>query len=112
MALRPDGGLSLRLAGCPDWTLPDLPDFREDPFRAVPSRAVPWRLAYQSLTWLPALAEAAPARALALALAWSRANPWGQPADPLSLHPARSRPGPRCGSGSSRFRAPGRRRRS
>ncbi|MCF4129724.1 heparinase II/III domain-containing protein [Methylobacterium sp. SyP6R] len=87
VALRQEGGLTLRLAGCPDWTLPEPPDFREDPFRAVPSRAIPWRLAYQSLTWLLALAEAAPARALALAQAWSRANPWGQPADPLSLHP-------------------------
>lgn len=87
VVLRPDGGLSLRLAGCPDWTLPESPDFREDPFRAVPSRAIPWRLAYQSLTWLLPLAEAAPARALGLAQAWSRANPWGQPADPLSLHP-------------------------
>lgn len=87
VALRPDGGLVLRLAGCPDWALPDRPDFDEDPFRAAPVRAVPWRLAYQSLTWLLALAEPAPGRALGLAQAWSRANPWGQPADPLSLHP-------------------------
>ncbi|MGE7413773.1 heparinase II/III domain-containing protein [Methylobacterium tarhaniae] len=87
VVLRPDGSLSLRLAGCPDWALPESPDFREDPFRAVPSRAIPWRLAYHSLTWLLPLAEAAPARALSLAQAWSRANPWGQPADPLSLHP-------------------------
>ncbi|WP_269153940.1 heparinase II/III family protein [Methylobacterium currus] len=87
VALRPDGGLALRLAGCPDWALPEAPSFREDPFRAAPSRAISWRLAYQSLTWLLALAETAPARALALAQAWSRANPWGQPADPLSLHP-------------------------
>ncbi|TGE01777.1 heparinase II/III domain-containing protein [Methylobacterium nonmethylotrophicum] len=86
--LRPDGGLTLRLAGAPDWPLPETPSFREDPFRAVPVRAVPWRLAYQSLGWLLALSETAPARALALAQAWSRANPWGQPADPLSLHPA------------------------
>ncbi|WP_048437196.1 hypothetical protein, partial [Methylobacterium platani] len=88
VALRPDGGLALRLAGAPDWPLPEAPSFREDPFRATPSLAIPWRLAYQSLAWLAALAEAAPARALALAQAWSRANPWGQPADPLSLHPA------------------------
>lgn len=88
VAARADGSLALRLAGGPDWILPEAPSFREDPFRATPSLAVPWRLAYQSLSWLPALAEAAPARALALAQAWSRANPWGQPADPLSLHPS------------------------
>ncbi|TNC07572.1 hypothetical protein FF100_31875 [Methylobacterium terricola] len=87
VALRPDGGLVLRLAGGPDWPLPEDPGFRDDPFRATPSVSIPWRLAYQSLSWLPALAEAAPARALGLAQAWSRANPWGQPADPLSLHP-------------------------
>lgn len=87
VSLRPDGSVVLRLAGCPDWPLPEAPSFREDPFRATPAASIPWRLAYHSLAWLPALAEAAPARALGLAQGWSRANPWGQPADPLSLHP-------------------------
>ncbi|WP_236960855.1 hypothetical protein [Methylobacterium durans] len=75
--------LALRLAGAPDWPLPRAPDWREDPFRSVP-----WRLDYQSLAWLTALSgEAGRALALDLALSWSRANSWGQPADPLSLHP-------------------------
>lgn len=69
----------LRLASLPDWSLPDVPDWRADPYRSVP-----WRLEFQSLAWLPALGEAAPA----LAAAWAQDNPWGQPADPLSLHPA------------------------
>ncbi len=75
----------LSLAGLPDWMLPDGPDWREDPFRSVA-----WRLAYQSLSWLLPLA-AAPGDAdhvRSIATAWSRANPWGQPADGLSLHPA------------------------
>ncbi|MGX7707159.1 heparinase II/III domain-containing protein [Methylobacterium sp. Gmos1] len=88
VGVRPDGVPVLRLAGCPDWPLPEIPAFDEDPFRGAPARAIPWRLAYQSLAWLSALSETAPARALALAQAWSRANPWGQPSDPLSLHPA------------------------
>ncbi|BAU89242.1 hypothetical protein MPPM_0637 [Methylorubrum populi] len=75
----------LSLAGLPDWTLPEAPDWREDPFRSVA-----WRLAYQSLAWLLPLAglPGGAARARAIAAAWSRANPWGQPADGLSLHPA------------------------
>ena len=76
----PDGGHCLRLAGAPDWPRPAAPAWREDPCRAGP-----WRLAYQSLSWLPALPDA---EACARAAAWSGANPWGQPADPLSLHPA------------------------
>lgn len=75
----------LSLAGLPDWTLPAAPDWREDPFRSVA-----WRLAYQSLAWLLPLA-ALPGiamRAQSIAASWSRANPWGQPADGLSLHPA------------------------
>ncbi|GJD52834.1 hypothetical protein OPKNFCMD_5601 [Methylobacterium crusticola] len=80
---RPDGAVSLRLAGAPDWTLPEAPGWAEDPFRSAA-----WRLDYQSLSWLLPLAAEAPARAVALALAWSRANPWGRPADPLSLHPS------------------------
>jgi len=66
------------LAGQPAWPLPEAPDWREDPFRAVA-----WRLDYQSLTWLSGLPEAP-----RLAAAWAAANPWGQPADALSLHPA------------------------
>ncbi|MEH3117561.1 MAG: heparinase II/III family protein [Methylorubrum populi] len=83
---RLDGGsVVLSLAGLPDWTLPAAPDWREDPFRSVA-----WRLAYQSLSWLLPLAALpeGSARAGTLAAAWSRANPWGQPADGLSLHPA------------------------
>ncbi|MBD8907271.1 heparinase II/III domain-containing protein [Methylorubrum zatmanii] len=78
-------GVVLSLAGLPDWTLPEAPDWREDPFRSVA-----WRLAYQSLSWLLPLAALPEglSRARTLAAAWSRANPWGQPADPLSLHPA------------------------
>ena len=80
-----DGGAALALAGLPDWSLPAAPDWREDPFRSVP-----WRLAYQSLTWLLPLARSSGQenRALALAASWSAANPWGMPSDPLSLHPA------------------------
>lgn len=74
-----DGRPVLRLAGLPDWALPEAPDWRADPYRSVP-----WRLDYQSLAWLAALGDAAPA----LAAAWAGENPWGQPADPLSLHPA------------------------
>ncbi|MDR7040039.1 hypothetical protein J2X36_004819 [Methylobacterium sp. BE186] len=84
-ATRAGEALVLRLAGAPDWPLPAAPDWGEDPFRSVP-----WRLEYQSLSWLAALpgpAEAGRSQALDLALGWSRANPWGQPADPLSLHP-------------------------
>lgn len=80
-----DGGAVLALAGLPDWTLPAVPDWRADPFRSVP-----WRLAYQSLTWLLPLAHlpGQDHRARALAASWSAANPWGMPSDPLSLHPA------------------------
>ena len=76
---------TLRLAGQPAWTLPEAPDWTEDPFRSVP-----WRLEYQSLAWLGALAEApgGAATAVGLALSWSRANPWGAPTDGLALHPA------------------------
>ena len=83
---RLDGaGVALALAGLPDWTLPEAPDWREDPFRSGA-----WRLAYQSLSWLLPLAETPEggARARALAASWVQANPWGHPSDPLSLHPA------------------------
>ena len=59
------------------------PDWAADPFR---SQA--WRLAFQSLAWTWAAAESPERgvreRAVAAALSWSRANPWGQPADTLS----------------------------
>ena len=80
-----DGSVSL--ASCPAWALPEVPDWGSDPFR---SHA--WRLAFQSLSWTCAAAgnpeRAVRDRAVAVALAWSRANPWGRPADTLSLHPA------------------------
>ncbi len=83
--LDPEGSVALGLAGLPDWILPGTPDWREDPFRSVA-----WRLAYQSLTWLLPLAAQPEgiSRARGLAASWSAANPWGQPSDPLSLHPA------------------------
>ncbi|WP_267426820.1 heparinase, partial [Methylobacterium sp. GC_Met_2] len=77
----------VRIVSHPAWALPDAPDWAADPFG---SRA--WRLAFQSLAWACAGAgspdRAIRARALAAALSWSRANPWGRPADGLSLHPA------------------------
>jgi hypothetical protein len=80
-----EGGL--RIAPRPAWPLPAEPDWTADPFR---SQA--WRLAFQSLSWTWAAAESPQRadrdRAVAAALSWSRANPWGQPADVLSLHPA------------------------
>jgi hypothetical protein len=79
-------GSELHLASFPGWRLPDHPAWTEDPFRSLA-----WRQEFQSLSWLPMLAGAGDTisvdRALALALSWSRANPWGQPADDLSLHP-------------------------
>ncbi|SFL35098.1 heparinase II/III domain-containing protein [Methylorubrum salsuginis] len=83
--LDPEGGVALSLAGLPEWSLPEAPNWREDPFRSVA-----WRLAYQSLAWLlPLVGQTEGAgRPAELAAAWSAANPWGQPSDPLSLHPA------------------------
>lgn len=79
------GTAILGLADAPDWALPPAPTWREDPFRSVA-----WRIEYQSLTWLLPMAvqPGLLGRTLALARAWSLANPWGQPADPLGLHPA------------------------
>jgi hypothetical protein len=78
---------AIRLASRPAWPLPDVPDWAADPFR---SQA--WRLAFQSLDWTWGAAEsperAVRERAVAIAVSWSRANPWGQPADSLSQHPA------------------------
>lgn len=76
----------LRLAGHAGWPLPDHPSWTEDPFRSLA-----WRQEFQSLSWLLDLARSEEADAvdpaLALALSWSRSNPWGQPADELGLHP-------------------------
>ncbi|MDO9426181.1 MAG: heparinase II/III family protein [Methylobacterium sp.] len=75
----------LRLGSHPAWTVPEAPDWTEDPFRSVA-----WRIAYQGLDWLVPLANTpgGAATALNLALSWSRANPWGSPADGLALHPS------------------------
>lgn len=77
----------LRIGPWPAWPLTDSPDWGADPYRAPA-----WRLAFQSLAWLPGSLgggdAAARARAVAFAVSWSRANPWGRPADPLSLHPS------------------------
>lgn len=77
---------TLYLAACEGWRLPDTPNWAEDPFRSLA-----WRHEFQSLVWLTDLSKSDDARiidrSIALALAWSRANPWGQPADDLSLHP-------------------------
>ncbi|WP_230533145.1 heparinase II/III domain-containing protein [Microvirga roseola] len=72
----------LTLVDCPDWPLPSEPEWNEDPFR---SQA--WRMDFQSLAWLPRLAQTSFEKALDLALSWSKANPWGQPKDLLSAHP-------------------------
>ncbi|WFT79932.1 heparinase II/III family protein [Methylobacterium sp. CB376] len=76
-------GTALRLGRAPAWDLPPEPSWSEDPFQSPA-----WRLEYQSLGWLLPLAAADAARATEIALSWSRANPWGNPADGLSLHPA------------------------
>lgn len=84
-AARRPAGTPLRLGTFPDWSPPEAPDWTEDPFRSVP-----WRIAYQSLSWLWPLTEAPGGEeaALAVALSWSAINPWGEPADGLALHPA------------------------
>ncbi|MFE1602427.1 heparinase II/III domain-containing protein [Methylobacterium sp. ID0610] len=73
---------ALRLGGAPAWELPEEPTWSEDPFESLA-----WRLDYQSLGWLLPLVETDATRATEIALSWSRANPWGRPADALSLHP-------------------------
>ncbi|WP_147282504.1 heparinase II/III domain-containing protein [Microvirga subterranea] len=76
----------LHLAGCTGWRLPEASDWTEDPFRSLA-----WRHEFQSLAWLADISKGDDPesinRSVALALAWSRTNPWGQPADDLSLHP-------------------------
>ncbi|MCJ2140897.1 heparinase II/III family protein [Methylobacterium sp. E-066] len=78
---------ALRLGRYPAWTLPEAVDWAADPFRSPA-----WRLAFQSLSWTGATARSPDRRvrdrAVAVAVSWSRANPWGRPADTLSLHPA------------------------
>ena len=77
----------LALCGHEPWALPDTLTWSEDPYQSPG-----WRLEFQSLAWLLALADGpgrgARSRALDLAIAWSSANPWGQPADPLSTYPS------------------------
>lgn len=76
----------LSLGGFPTWSLPNEPAWTEDPFQSPA-----WRLEFQSLSWLPAVAEDSKSgglpRAIDLALSWSQSNPWGSPADILSAHP-------------------------
>lgn len=77
---------SLKFGAFPAWPLPKEPLWTEDPYRSPA-----WRMEYQALSWLAEAAkdsdEELSRQAVALALSWSRANPWGQPADALSLHP-------------------------
>ncbi|MET0430553.1 MAG: heparinase [Microvirga sp.] len=80
-------GGTLRLVRRPGWTLPEAVDWAADPFQSPA-----WRLAFHSLAWAGAAAESPERhvreRAVAVAVSWSRANPWGRPADTLTLHPA------------------------
>jgi hypothetical protein len=80
----PDG--RLRLGDFAPWTLPQKPSWSEDPYGSPA-----WRHEFQSLAWLLDLAGGPDAgaldRAVEHALSWSRANPWGQPTDDLSVHP-------------------------
>ncbi|MEE1655351.1 heparinase II/III family protein [Microvirga sp. CF3062] len=80
-------GNQLTLDGFQAWPLPSMPDWTEDPFKSPA-----WRLEYQSLSWLLDLVrdqeESGVQKAIDLAVSWSRANPWGQPKDPLSAYPA------------------------
>ncbi|MET3414846.1 heparinase [Methylobacterium sp. 1030] len=79
-------GDGLRLGQWPTWPVAESLDWRSDPY-STPA----WRIAFQSLTWIRGMIRsgdpAARMRAITLCRSWSRANPWGQPADPLSLHP-------------------------
>lgn len=79
-------GQELHLAGCSGWCLPDQLSWTEDPFRSLA-----WRQEFQSLSWLIDISRSghpdAVDHSVALALSWSRANPWGSPADDMSLHP-------------------------
>ncbi len=68
------------------WPLPQEPTWTEDPFQSPA-----WRLEFHSLSWLLDIARSTnPSgleRALDLAVSWSKANPWGSPADVISAHP-------------------------
>jgi len=79
-------GGQLHLGGFAPWPLPETPNWTEDPYRSPL-----WRQEFHSLAWLLDIANNPDAggleRALALALSWSRANPWGQPTDDLNVHP-------------------------
>lgn len=76
----------LVLRNFPSWRLPESPKWMEDPFQSLA-----WRLEFQSLSWLIDLANEVEAgglaRAIDLAVSWSRANPWGHAQDPISAHP-------------------------
>ncbi|WP_201829841.1 heparinase II/III domain-containing protein [Microvirga zambiensis] len=80
-------GGRLALQGLEPWGLPDTLTWTEDPFQSPG-----WRLAFQSLAWLLPMAgepgRNARSRAIDFAISWSNANPWGQPADPLSAYPS------------------------
>jgi hypothetical protein len=80
-------GDQLTLGGFRAWSLPSTPNWTEDPYQSPA-----WRLEYQSLSWLLDLVrdqgESGLRKARDLAVSWSRANPWGQPMDPLSAYPA------------------------
>ncbi|MBM6580040.1 heparinase II/III family protein [Microvirga sp. BT689] len=77
----------LTLGNFEAWSLPQTPDWTEDPYQSPA-----WRLEYQSLSWLLDLTKdhnpGAIQKALDLAVSWSLANAWGQPRDPLSAYPA------------------------
>jgi len=80
-------GNQLTLGSFQAWPLPSTPDWTEDPYQSPA-----WRLEYHSLSWLLDLAReqevSEVSRAVDLAISWSRANPLGQPKDPLSAYPA------------------------
>lgn len=76
----------LNIQGFPAWPLPASPSWDEDPYGSPA-----WRTQYQSLTWLldlPGLNKPeALNRSIELALSWSRADPWNQVRDKISLDP-------------------------
>ncbi len=80
-------GGQLTLSDLQPWPLPEKPEWTEDPYRSSA-----WRLEYHSLSWLLDIANdkdlGGSRKAIDFALSWIRANPWGQPRDPLSAYPA------------------------
>ncbi|QFU17642.1 heparinase II/III domain-containing protein [Microvirga thermotolerans] len=77
----------LHIEGFPDWELPLLPTWDEDPFHSPA-----WRMRYHSLIWLLDFESSdrteALKRSIELALSWSRANSWSEPSDELRFHPS------------------------